>query len=34
MTKEQKKYDEKKEIIKTEPKPLNNGKSLLTEDKF
>lgn len=33
MTREQKEYDEKKEVIITEPKPLKDGQSILTEDK-
>ena len=31
MANEQKQYDEKKEILKTEPKPLKTNQTLLTE---
>ncbi len=33
MANEQKEHDKKKVIIKTEPKPLKNGQSLITEEK-
>ena len=32
MANEQKKYDEKKKILKTEPKPLKKDQTLLTEE--
>lgn len=33
MANEQKEYDKKKTVIKTDPKPLKKGQSLISEEK-